>query len=236
VRWRGGVRLRCQHALHVSATTPAERRNLHALRRGVRERRVWHRHAVVHPGNLGSVPLHYVAWFPARKVDVRIRSGFNIRPAHFVERHGGLLIVAFGESLVAVGMGVGELPLNLSTIATAVLGLVIAAALWWAYFAADQEEAKAQLHAATLNDRIRMALVGYFYAFVPMLLGITSRAAGVKLTISTSVRDFQSAQRYCWQAESHCTCSAPVSADYAHPSGCLPIGSGPGRDVDGDPG
>jgi low temperature requirement protein LtrA len=131
------------------------------------------------------VPLQYVASYLARGVDESIRAGFDIRPSHFVERHGGLLIVALGESIVAVGIGVGDLQLNLPAIATAVLGLGLAAALWWTYFGADEKQAEVSLRAAALNDRVTMALNGYFYAFVPMLLGITSLAAGVKLSIST---------------------------------------------------
>jgi low temperature requirement protein LtrA len=76
--------------------------------------------------------------------------------------------VAFGESVVAVGIGVGAFALDAGVIATAVLGLVLAAALWWAYFARDAERAEANLIAASLNDRVRMALFGYFYAFIPM--------------------------------------------------------------------
>jgi len=131
------------------------------------------------------VPLQYIASYLAGGVDESARAGFDIRPSHFVERHGGLLIVVLGESVVSVGIGVADLTLDATTIATAVLGLAIAAALWWAYFGVDEKQAEVSLRAAGLNDRVRMALFGYFYAFVPMLLGITSLAAGVKLTIST---------------------------------------------------
>ncbi|MBV9356908.1 MAG: low temperature requirement protein A [Chloroflexi bacterium] len=131
------------------------------------------------------VALQYLAAAVTGGVDESARAGFEIRPAHFVERHGGLLIVALGESVVGVGMGVADLVLDVSTVSTAVLGLLLAAALWWTYFGADEKQAEASLTAASTSDRIRMALVGYFYAFVPMLLGITALAAGVKLTIST---------------------------------------------------
>jgi low temperature requirement protein LtrA len=131
------------------------------------------------------VPLQYVASYLAGGVDESARAGFDIRPSHFVERHGGLLIVVLGESIVAVGIGVTDLRLDPPTVATAVVGLAIAAALWWAYFGMDEKQAELSLRSAALSDRVRMALFGYFYAFTPMLLGITSLAAGVKLTIST---------------------------------------------------
>ncbi|MBV9544083.1 MAG: low temperature requirement protein A [Chloroflexi bacterium] len=131
------------------------------------------------------IALQYAASYLAGRVGENQRAGFDVRPGHFVERHGGLLIVAFGESVVGVGIGLADLTLDLKTVITAVLGLVLAAALWWVYFGSDEKQAEAHLRAAAMNDRVRMALVGYFYAFVPMLLGVTSLAAGVKLTIST---------------------------------------------------
>jgi low temperature requirement protein LtrA len=131
------------------------------------------------------IGLQYLASVLAGRVDESARAGFDVRPAHFAERHGGLLIVTLGESVVAVGIGVGDLTLDVPTVATAVLGLALAASLWWTYFAVDDKEAEIRLETASMNARVRMALVGYFYAFVPMLLGVTSLAAGVKLTIST---------------------------------------------------
>jgi len=103
--------------------------------------------------------------FPPRSAERGIspeaQAGFDIRPSHFVERHGGLLIVAFGESVIAVGIGVAAFALDAGVIATAVLGLVLAAALWWAYFAWDAERAEANLIAASLSDRVRMASPGW---------------------------------------------------------------------------
>lgn len=111
------------------------------------------------------------------------RAGFDIRTGHFVERHGLLLIVAFGESVVAVGIGVGDVPLGPRALVAAVLGLALASALWWAYFDKDADRAEEVLAAATLNERVRRALIAYFYAFIPMLLGIVVVAAGVTLAI-----------------------------------------------------
>src|SRR5262249_31048536 len=79
--------------------------------------------------------------------------------------------------------GVSGEALAPGTIGTAVLGLVLCAALWWTYFAEDEQRGEATLVAGSLNDRVRMALHGYFYAYIPMLLGVIALAAGVKLTI-----------------------------------------------------
>jgi low temperature requirement protein LtrA len=116
-------------------------------------------------------------------VDEERRAGFDIDAAHFVERHGLLLLVAFGESIVAIGAGVGDVAPEAGEVAAMVLGVALASALWWAYFDEDADRAESALAAAPLNDRVRRALGAYFYAYIPMLLGIIVLAAGVILAI-----------------------------------------------------
>ncbi len=65
---------------------------------------------------------------------------FELRVSHFAERHGLLLLVALGESIIAIGAGGTDL--NLLFILAAVLGLLLTAALWWLYFARDDEIAR----------------------------------------------------------------------------------------------
>jgi low temperature requirement protein LtrA len=117
-------------------------------------------------------------WWSARAA-TRLR----VRPAHFVERHGLLLIVALGESVVAIGIGLGGQRLDLGLFAVALLGLALAAGLWWAYFAGDEEGAERALSSAPVDRRFRLANNAYFYAFIPMLLGVIVIAAGVKKSI-----------------------------------------------------
>jgi low temperature requirement protein LtrA len=108
----------------------------------------------------------------------------RIRADHFVERHGLLLLIALGESVVAVGIGVGHEPLSLGLFGTVLLGLALAATLWWAYFASDEEQAERALATAEPVDRqLRLAIAAYFFAYLPMLLGIITFAAGVKESI-----------------------------------------------------
>ncbi|MDQ3772098.1 MAG: low temperature requirement protein A, partial [Actinomycetota bacterium] len=121
--------------------------------------------------------------FVMRSVNEERRAGFDVHPEHFVERHGLLLIVAFGESVVAIGIGIGDTALDLGTLGAALLGLALASALWWAYFDEDANRAEAALLAASVNDRLRMSLNAYFYAYIPMLLGVVMVAAGVALAI-----------------------------------------------------
>ena len=106
---------------------------------------------------------------------------FEIRVNHFVERHGGLLLIALGESIVAIGAGV--LNLTPSFILAAVLGLILSAALWWIYFARDDELARANMLVRSNAGQLRQALGAYFYAFIPMLFGIILLATGIHSSI-----------------------------------------------------
>ncbi|WP_063763530.1 low temperature requirement protein A [Streptomyces sp. NRRL S-646] len=113
---------------------------------------------------------------------MRVQLG-SLDPAHFVERHGLLLIVAFGESVVAIGTGIGQLPLTAGLFVGAFLSLALAIALWWTYFVRDEEAAEAAFRATPAPNRWRLAMNAYYYAFLPMLLGIAYLAAGVKKTL-----------------------------------------------------
>jgi low temperature requirement protein LtrA len=106
---------------------------------------------------------------------------FDIKVSHFVERHGLLLLVALGESIIAIGAGILEL--DLQFILAAVMGLILIAALWWIYFARDEEMARDIMLARSTTDRLRQALGAYFYAFIPMLFGIILLATGVESSI-----------------------------------------------------
>jgi low temperature requirement protein LtrA len=135
-------------------------------------------------GALGGVAQE-VLWTVALAIQVLSpfitgTSGFRIEPGHFVERYGLLVLIALGESIVAVGAGGGRYPLNAGVVETAVLGLALTAALWWTYFVGDEERAEAALRATPIPRRPVRALVAFFYAQIPMLLGIVAIAATVK--------------------------------------------------------
>ncbi len=111
-------------------------------------------------------------------------SGFTIRPGHFVERHGLVVIVAIGESIVAIGLGFAGLRIDFGAVTVAVLGLCLAYYLWWAYFAGDEERAEHALTAITdPARRARIAVLAWGYAHVAMILGIVVLSAGVKKTV-----------------------------------------------------
>jgi low temperature requirement protein LtrA len=109
--------------------------------------------------------------------------GFSIAVGHFVERHGLVVIVAIGESVVAIGIGAEGLEVDLGLVAVALLGLALSAGLWWTYFGGDDERAEAAMLAAPASARSRLALVAFGCWHLPLLLGIIAVASGVKVAI-----------------------------------------------------
>jgi low temperature requirement protein LtrA len=120
---------------------------------------------------------------------------FEITPAHFVERHGLVIIVAIGESVVAIGIGASGLPVDFELVIVAVLGLLVSAALWWAYFGADDDEqAERALTLAPAPVRPWMALHGFGFAHYFLLLGIVLAAVGLKKATGHAGDDLTTAQ------------------------------------------
>lgn len=112
-------------------------------------------------------------------------SGFELKPGHFVERHGLLMIIALGDSFLALGIGTDGGQAGPSVVTTAVLIFVIPACLWWVYFDESEKARRAELALERQDavQRSRLALAAFFYAHIPMLLGLILIAAAVKKTI-----------------------------------------------------
>ncbi len=109
--------------------------------------------------------------------------GWKLVPGHFAERHGAIVIIALGESIVAIGVG-AKAVIGAGVVIAAVLGIVVAAALWWAYFDVVAIVAGRRLEKATEGrERNEIARDSYSYLHFPMVAGIGLIAVGMKLTI-----------------------------------------------------
>ena len=86
-------------------------------------------------------------------------------------------MIAIGESVVAIGFGASQLPVDGSLVAVAVVGLALSACLWWLYFGGDDERAEHALAALPQLERAHAALRAFGYWHMPMLLGIIAIAA-----------------------------------------------------------
>ena len=101
-------------------------------------------------------------------------------PGHFSERHGLIIIIALGESIVAIGVGVAKEPITWVIIAASMLGLVLSSALWWAYFDVSALLGEHALATEPAETRARLARNAYSFAHLPLMLGIVLGAFGLK--------------------------------------------------------
>ena len=108
-------------------------------------------------------------------------SGWRLNSAaHFAERHGLIVIIALGESIVAIGLGVVEVPISGPIVAASVLGLTLAGAIWWAYFDVVYLVAERTLRRLRGEPRARLARDAYSYLHLPMIAGIVLMALGLE--------------------------------------------------------
>ena len=139
-------------------------------------------------------PASYLVWAAAVAVQwlspLIISPGgrFDIRPAHFAERHGALVIVALGESVAAVGVGAAPAGVTFAVALAALLGLALSAVLWWVYFGDGDDERAEQAIAATEQSRRAGLALSIYYSHIPILLGVVTLAAGAFLTIGNPAR------------------------------------------------
>jgi low temperature requirement protein LtrA len=108
--------------------------------------------------------------------------GWRIAPEHFAERHGLIILIALGESIVALGVGAG-FDLVAKVIVAAALGLVVVSALWWLYFDVAAIFARGRLTQASGVAQAKLARDAYSYLHLPMVAGIVLFAFGLKTTL-----------------------------------------------------
>ncbi|BCY06415.1 low temperature requirement protein A [Actinoplanes sp. L3-i22] len=142
--------------------------------------------SLVLAGGFLPEPWRHLCWLGAPVVQVLASYSHpmelhHIVAGHFVERHSLVMIIAIGESVLAIGVGVTGMRLDAGLILAAVLGLCVAYYLWWTYFADGDRRSEHVL--AEVDDparRGRLAVNAWGYAHIPMLLGIVLTAVGIK--------------------------------------------------------
>jgi len=110
--------------------------------------------------------------------------GWQIVPAHFAERYNLIIILALGESIVALGGG-ADIALTGPVIAAAVLGISLASALWWVYFDVVALVTERRLIRTKVGrERNALARDSYSYLHFPMVAGIVLGALGLHETLA----------------------------------------------------
>jgi low temperature requirement protein LtrA len=136
---------------------------------------------VVTGGALGG-HAQYVLWGAAAIFEwltpvIRGTKGFVIAAGHFVERHALVVLIAIGESIVAIGIGGSTLSIDASLVGLALLGLALSACLWWLYFGVHEARRERALETMPVPERAWAALAGFGYWHLPLLFGILAIAS-----------------------------------------------------------
>ncbi|MFI1385211.1 low temperature requirement protein A [Embleya sp. NPDC020886] len=108
----------------------------------------------------------------------RVR-GFVVEPHHFVERHGLIILIVLGESVVAVGIGAGGRPVDWRLAGGILLGIAVATGIWWTYFGGDDERTVRAMSDASVERRQMLGYVAFGLAHAVMIAGIVLVAAGI---------------------------------------------------------
>ena len=111
-------------------------------------------------------------------------SGWRLpAPVHFAERHGLIVIIALGESIVSIGVGASGLPITPALLVAASLGLAVTVALWWTYFDVAAIVAERALAAREGTERARLGRDSFTYLHFLMVAGIIYLALGLKKVV-----------------------------------------------------
>ena len=134
---------------------------------------------------LGGAAQHWL-WGLAIVSDVFAASvggrqeGWSLRPAHFVERHGLIVIIALGESLIVAAAGLTAAPSDPDLIAVAILAVALACAIWWSYFPHLRVDLEHAMARASGSEQSTMARDAFSLAHFPMLCGIVGIALAIE--------------------------------------------------------
>ncbi|MFF3332274.1 low temperature requirement protein A [Streptomyces sp. NPDC002888] len=127
---------------------------------------------------LTAVAIDYLSIYVTGRTGWRVLS-----PGHFAERHGLIVIIALGESIVAIGVGVTGFAVSAPVVAAAAAGLLVSAGLWRLYFREVSAAAEHRLAELTGDDRTVFARDTYTFLHLPLVAGVVITALGMKKTL-----------------------------------------------------
>jgi low temperature requirement protein LtrA len=138
----------------------------------------------------GFVDPDYRAWVWAASLAIDIfgtltaaRGDWHVSPSHFAERFALIVIIALGESIVAIGVGTSHLTRDATYAVSVIVAFAGVAALWWAYFDFTAVAAERSLRRASGRERTALARDIFTYFHYPLVLGIIFYAVAAKKTL-----------------------------------------------------
>jgi low temperature requirement protein LtrA len=132
--------------------------------------------------------VRIAVWVVALAIDylgpvvVGMGRGWLVAPEHFAERHGLVILIALGESIIAIGAGAGP-DLDAGVLVAVALGVIVVSALWWLYFDVAAIFVRRRLIGVSGIERARLARDSYGYLHLPMVAGIVLFAFGLESTL-----------------------------------------------------
>jgi hypothetical protein len=163
-------------------------------------------------------------WVVALAIDylgpvvVGVGQGWRVAPEHFAERHALIILIALGESIIAIGVGAG-LVLDAGVLVGAALGIVVVSALWWLYFDVAAIFIRRRLAAVTALELHRLALQSYSYLHLPLVAGIVCSRSGSRGPSATRERRSTPSPRSRSAAAPPSTCSRRSPSSTGRPAG-----------------
>jgi len=117
-------------------------------------------------------------------VVVRRERGFALRAGHFAERHQLIIIIALGETVVAVGAGAQDRLHSFPVVFAVLLSLALLSAVWWLYFGGDDERAAEALAELPDTEVPSVALRAYSLAHLLHVAGLVLVAVGLHAVVA----------------------------------------------------
>ena len=146
--------------------------------------------AAVLVGGLVGGSAQYVCWSMAVALDLMAAGiggqleGWNLHPDHFVERHGLIVIIALGETLIVAASGLTATPPTPTAIATGIPAVAVTCALWWGYFRHGRPVFEHELAAREGSARSSLARDVFSVMHFPMLCGVIAMAAATEAALA----------------------------------------------------
>jgi low temperature requirement protein LtrA len=110
-------------------------------------------------------------------------TGWLVHPSHFAERYGLVVIIALGEAFIAIGIGATGIGIGPGEVLAAILGVLVAASFWLAYFDFSSIRAEQFLREREGAERVALARDAYAYGHFPMIVGIVLFAFAMKTIV-----------------------------------------------------
>ena len=109
---------------------------------------------------------------------------FRIAPSHFAERHSLIVIIALGESLIAVGVASSGLERTIESVSAVTVGVIGALALWWAYFDWFSDKTEQRFRDTASDEQAMFARDAYTFGHYPLVFGVVAFAIAVEEAIA----------------------------------------------------